>query len=522
MTEQSNSETAPEGEATGKSVSVFISYAHESDVHRRRVYGLAASLRRDELNVLIDIEKDTEEDWPLWMQRQIEMADYILCVCTKEYRDRFDHKSNPNVGLGVGWEGGLIRKLVYDSKLENSRIFPFCFNDDDQKFIPLTINGCDRFVVPIPDQNCGYESLLRKLWKQPLYTISPQPISPKTTLLKTEIIEPLYPPPNTIEPSKSPENTSPVLTAKADNLASASTAAEGADEPKFNPDELSKAYQQTSNDINQLIAQNEKLRDFLQRSCPNALAVSGPVRIVSSGLQKGEIKVYDVLKGIRDNLKTYSGTQADWEQLQTVIGGFLVFAVDAEWVLKQRLAATNGGARYPGGPDARQTIPIGLNREANLLPLLTAAFAGGFASLGRIFGKIESLEHNRELNTSPPVVGKGPHADDKLTELKQHFIKCVFGPTVACGNPRDIEANIENVRQKLTDFAEQRDPYYVSNEQYRDLEQVLKNDLKLKDLLMMFSDHDGVLEHVVNEKSKRVALLSRAWEIFDEISRHLK
>ena len=169
--------------------SVFLSYAHESAEHKKKVYGLAASLRRDGFRILIDIEKDTDEDWPLWMQRQLQTADFVLCVCTAEYLSRFDHGVLPNVGLGVGWEGGLIRRMLYEVKLSNTKIFPVYFSESGGKCVPITISGDDRFLLQSPD---GYESLLRKLKGIPRFKLSPEDAEFPATPLLTETIKPLF------------------------------------------------------------------------------------------------------------------------------------------------------------------------------------------------------------------------------------------------------------------------------------------------------------------------------------------
>jgi len=89
---------------TGKKV--FISYSHDSSEHATRVRGLAASLSRDGCECQIDAFKDTVEDWPAWMTRQLIEADFVLCVVTETYSRRFRGNELPDVGLGVGWEAG--------------------------------------------------------------------------------------------------------------------------------------------------------------------------------------------------------------------------------------------------------------------------------------------------------------------------------------------------------------------------------------------------------------------------------
>ncbi len=168
---------------------IFISYAHETIDHKRLVYGLASSLERDGFEVLIDIKPKSGIDWPLWMQKQLQTADYVLCDCTKEYLSRFDHESLPGSGLGVGWEGGLIRKLLYDKKLDNERIFPIYFSPEDYQYIPLPLNGYDRF--PLTD-DATYEQLLRKLTGQPVFSLATTPDDFFPVLLETEVVTPLF------------------------------------------------------------------------------------------------------------------------------------------------------------------------------------------------------------------------------------------------------------------------------------------------------------------------------------------
>lgn len=175
--------------SASKRPSVFISYAHETDDHKKKVYSLAASLRRDGFEILIDIEKTSGEDWPLWMQRQLQKADFVLCVCTAEYLARFDHEAPANVGLGVGWEGGLIRRMLYEVKLENSRVCPMYFSQADSQYVPISLSGYDGFLLA---DNNGYLQLLRKLTSRPEYLL-PKDTDGGAIVLETVTVEPLFP-----------------------------------------------------------------------------------------------------------------------------------------------------------------------------------------------------------------------------------------------------------------------------------------------------------------------------------------
>jgi tetratricopeptide (TPR) repeat protein len=159
---------------------VFISYSQDSSEHAERVRGLGASLARDGCECRIDAYKETDEDWPTWMSRQLVEADFVLCVVTETYERRFRDNELPDVGLGVGWEAGLIRRLLYGKKLRNDRIFPVGFAKADRDRIPLELQGYDFFLLDGPD---GYETLLRKLQKRPLHAAPDVGVGP--TLVTT-------------------------------------------------------------------------------------------------------------------------------------------------------------------------------------------------------------------------------------------------------------------------------------------------------------------------------------------------
>ncbi len=176
---------------------VFISYSHDSEDHSARVRGLEASLMRDGCDCRLDVHKDTDEDWPLWMTRQLGEADFILCVVTETYSCRFSDKEQPNVGLGVVWEAGLIRRLLFGEKFRNARVFPLLFDRNDSPHIPLELRGYSQFVL---DDDSGYEALLRTVHGRVAHG---KPASGRVPDLETETTAPLFPRPGADEPSDS-------------------------------------------------------------------------------------------------------------------------------------------------------------------------------------------------------------------------------------------------------------------------------------------------------------------------------
>jgi hypothetical protein len=71
------------------------------------VRALSASLSRDGCECVIDVFKDTDDDWPTWMTRQLTEAAFVLCVVTETYACRFSDKELPDVGMGGGADTAL-------------------------------------------------------------------------------------------------------------------------------------------------------------------------------------------------------------------------------------------------------------------------------------------------------------------------------------------------------------------------------------------------------------------------------
>lgn len=143
---------------------VFISYSHDSDNHKARVLELSEKLTREGCICRLDACKNTDEDWPTWMTRELRVSHFILCVVTNSYLTRFYNEGPADIGHGVAWEATMIRRMLMRTKLLNSRIFPVFFEKEDLKSIPLELDGYDRFYLSDPT---GVPSLLNKLLASP-------------------------------------------------------------------------------------------------------------------------------------------------------------------------------------------------------------------------------------------------------------------------------------------------------------------------------------------------------------------
>lgn len=106
---------------------VFISYTHEDETHNSKVVALATMLR--ELGVDVEMDRYTphpEEGWPTYMIKNVMNSDFTLCICSEEYKNRFERNEKIGIGKGAKFEGKLITQIVYDSEINNKFIPILC------------------------------------------------------------------------------------------------------------------------------------------------------------------------------------------------------------------------------------------------------------------------------------------------------------------------------------------------------------------------------------------------------------
>lgn len=155
-----------------KPARVFISYAHSDPAHADRVLTLAYALAQDGIAVELDRFHATEAtDWPRWCEECLrpEHTDFVLLVCTAEYKRRIEGRVEKDQGRGVFWEGGLIYSYLYEDKA-NERFVPILLDGEPQGSIPRVVKGTHRFCLNnlgIASGDPGYAGLYRLLTRQP-------------------------------------------------------------------------------------------------------------------------------------------------------------------------------------------------------------------------------------------------------------------------------------------------------------------------------------------------------------------
>ena len=144
---------------------LFISYSHDSREHEDGVLALADRLRHDGIDALIDQYNTAPPDgWPMWMDREIQKADFVAMVCTETYLRRVEGRELPGKGRGVLWEAKLIYNSIYSEDSTVQRFIPVLFAGGQSSYIPLPIRGSTYYQV---DSAEGYEEFYRHLTGQP-------------------------------------------------------------------------------------------------------------------------------------------------------------------------------------------------------------------------------------------------------------------------------------------------------------------------------------------------------------------
>ena len=102
----------------------FISYSWDDDDHKAWVKGLAARLREDGINVVLDRWANVPgNQLTAFMERAISDNDFVLVICTPGYKQRSDERRG-----GVGYEGDIITSEIL-------------YRRNHEKFIPILRSG---------------------------------------------------------------------------------------------------------------------------------------------------------------------------------------------------------------------------------------------------------------------------------------------------------------------------------------------------------------------------------------------
>jgi SEFIR domain./Bacterial translation initiation factor IF-2 associated region./Translation initiation factor IF-2, N-terminal region. len=119
-----------------KSPKVFISYSWDDEIHKDWVKKLAATLRQDGVDVILDIWSLRLGD-PIthFMEKSIQIADFVLIICTDKYKEKSDNR----IG-GAGYEDSIISAELF-SKSNHRKYIPIVKNSDKTNCIPNSLHS---------------------------------------------------------------------------------------------------------------------------------------------------------------------------------------------------------------------------------------------------------------------------------------------------------------------------------------------------------------------------------------------
>jgi len=154
---------------------VFISYSHDSPVHKQWVAEFATFLRHNGIDALLDQwEIGPGDDITLFMEQSLRDSDRVIVVCT----DNYVRKANAGEG-GVGYERMIVTaEIVRD--LGTNKFIPLIRDSSGPDRVPTFLGP--RFFVDLSssrvDRDAQMETLLRELLNSPKETRPPLGKSP--------------------------------------------------------------------------------------------------------------------------------------------------------------------------------------------------------------------------------------------------------------------------------------------------------------------------------------------------------
>ncbi|MGH9665383.1 MAG: SEFIR domain-containing protein [Bryobacteraceae bacterium] len=102
------------------------------------------------------------------MLHQVQDSDFILCVCTAVYSERFENRTPSEMGKGARFEAHVITTKIYEDASVNVKFVPIIFNAESVVHIPTILKSATFFCL---EQQ--YDELCALLTRQALYKKEP-------------------------------------------------------------------------------------------------------------------------------------------------------------------------------------------------------------------------------------------------------------------------------------------------------------------------------------------------------------
>lgn len=153
---------------------VFVSYSHDSDLHKDWVLTLATRLVANGVNVLLDQwDLTLGSDLPRFMESGLTVADRVLAICTSQYVE----KANAGRG-GVGYEKMILTAQLMQN-ITADRIIPVIRANSLVQPVPIFLSS--RVYIDFRDDlayEARYAELLRDIHGQGVNPRPPLGVNP--------------------------------------------------------------------------------------------------------------------------------------------------------------------------------------------------------------------------------------------------------------------------------------------------------------------------------------------------------
>lgn len=137
----------------------FISYSHDGQAHKQWVHDLAARLRGDGIETILDRWYLVPGDRvPAFMETAIRENDFVLIICTSNYKQKADNRKG-----GVGYEGDIMTAEVL-SKGNERKFIPVLRLGEPIDAMPTSLAG--KYYIDLrgdPYKEEHYQELLSTL-----------------------------------------------------------------------------------------------------------------------------------------------------------------------------------------------------------------------------------------------------------------------------------------------------------------------------------------------------------------------
>ena len=157
----------------------FMSYAWDSEEHKRWVLKLATNLRSHGIDVILDQwDARLGNDLPFFMEQGLTDSHFVLCICS----DKYIEKANGGIG-GAGYEKRIIASGMMNNS-EKRYIIPIIKGNSRTEKVPTFLLGLRYVDFDSRNYYDCYQELLERIYDE---DIKKKPPLGKNPFISTEI-----------------------------------------------------------------------------------------------------------------------------------------------------------------------------------------------------------------------------------------------------------------------------------------------------------------------------------------------